>query len=134
SEYSYRLRQRDGRPYWIHDFTFAPPAGLVVDLKTLNGLCQEAFANVIAGNAENDAFNRLVLGAGLTWREVALLRAYGRYLKQIRIGFDLGYIAATLNNHTAIAVELVRLFKTRFYLARKLSAPALEEKQGRLVE
>src|SRR5690606_24885296 len=68
------------------------------------------------------------------WREVALLRAYGRYLKQIRIGFDLGYIAATLNNHTAIAVELVRLFKTRFYLARKLSAPALEEKQGRLVE
>ncbi|KHL68687.1 NAD-specific glutamate dehydrogenase [Pseudomonas flexibilis] len=133
-EYSHRLRQRDGRAYWIHDFTFAPPAGLVVDLKTLNGLCQEAFTQIIAGNAENDAFNRLVLGAGLTWREVALLRAYGRYLKQIRIGFDLGYIAATLNNHTDIALELVRLFKTRFYLARKLTAEALEEKQGKLEE
>jgi glutamate dehydrogenase len=134
SEYSHRLRQHDGRAYWIHDFTFAPPAGLVVDLKTLNGLCQEAFAAIIAGNAENDAFNRLVLGAGLSWREVALLRAYGRYLKQIRIGFDLGYIAATLNNHTDVAMELVRLFKTRFYLARKLTAEALEEKQGKLVE
>jgi len=134
SEYSYRLRQRDGRPYWIHDLTFAPLAGLGVDLKTLNGLCQEAFTNIIAGNAENDAFNRLVLAAGLNWREVALLRAYGRYLKQIRIGFDLGYIAATLNNHTDIALSLVRLFKTRFYLARKLSAEALAEKQERLVE
>ncbi|HLT03360.1 MAG TPA: NAD-glutamate dehydrogenase [Pseudomonas sp.] len=134
SEYSHRLRQADGRAYWIHDFTFAPLAGLAVDLKTLNSLCQEAFTQVINGNAENDAFNRLVLAAGLTWREVALLRAYGRYLKQIRIGFDLGYIAATLNNHTGIALELVRLFKTRFYLARKLTAEALEEKQGKLVE
>src|SRR5690606_19113276 len=134
SEYSHRLRQADGRAYWIHDFTFAPLAGLAVDLKTLNSLCQEAFTQVINGNAENDAFNRLVLAAGLTWREVALLRAYGRYLRQIRIGFDLGYIAATLNNHTGIALELVRLFKTRFYLARKLTAEALEEKQGKLVE
>ena len=134
SEYSYRLRQNDGRSFWIHDFTFAPLAGLAADLKTLNGLCQEAFANIIAGNAENDAFNRLVLAAGLNWREVALLRAYGRYLKQIRIGFDLGYIAATLNNHTDIAVELVRLFKTRFYLARKLTTEALEDKQGKLIE
>ncbi len=51
---------------------------------------------------------------------MALLRAYARYLKQIRLGFDLGYIATTLNNHTDIARELTRLFKTRFYLARKL--------------
>jgi NAD-specific glutamate dehydrogenase len=31
----------------------------------------------------------------LPWRDVALLRAYARYLKQIRLGFDLGYIAST---------------------------------------
>jgi glutamate dehydrogenase len=75
----------------------------------------------VRGDAENDAFNRLVLTAGLPWRDVALLRAYARYLKQIRLGFDLGYIASTLNNHTDIARELTRLFKTRFYLARKLT-------------
>jgi glutamate dehydrogenase len=63
---------------------------------------------------------------------VALLRAYARYLKQIRLGFDLGYIASTLNNHTDIARELTRLFKTRFYLARKLTADDLEDKQQRL--
>lgn len=132
SEYSYRLCQSDGRAYWIHDFSFAPLAMPETNLKALNGLCQEAFANIIAGNAENDAFNRLVLAGGLSWREVALLRAYGRYLKQIRIGFDLGYIAATLSNQVDIAVGLVRLFKTRFYLARKLPPEGLEEKQDKL--
>ncbi len=73
-----------------------------------------------------------MLTAGLPWRDVALLRAYARYLKQIRLGFDLGYIASTLNNHTDIARELTRLFKTRFYLARKLTSDDLEDKQQRL--
>lgn len=57
---------------------------------------------------------------------------YARYLKQIRLGFDLGYIASTLNNHTDIARELTRLFKTRFYLARKLTQEDLDDKQLRL--
>ncbi len=52
--------------------------------------------------------------------------------KPIRLGFDLGYIASTLNNHTDIARELTRLFKTRSYLARKLTADDLEDKQQRL--
>ncbi len=55
-----------------------------------------------------------------------------RYLKQIRMGFDLGYIASALLNHTAIARELVRLFKMRFYLARKLGDEDLADKQQRL--
>jgi glutamate dehydrogenase len=53
-------------------------------------------------------------------------------LKQIRLGFGLGYIASTLVNHANIAKELVRLFKTRFYLARKLGAEDLESKQQKL--
>src|SRR5690606_41907057 len=74
------------------------------------------------------AFNRLILLAGIHWREAALLRALGRYIKQIRMGFELPYIAATLANHAPIARELVRLFKTRFFLARKPSAGELEQK------
>ncbi|MFT0706812.1 NAD-glutamate dehydrogenase domain-containing protein, partial [Enterobacter hormaechei] len=41
-------------------------------------------------------------------------------------------IASALNAHTDIARELVRLFKTRFYLARKLTAEDLEDKQQKL--
>src|SRR3546814_3785864 len=48
------------------------------------------------------------------------------------MGFDLGYIASALLNHTDIARELVRLFKMRFYLARKLGDEDLADKQQRL--
>ena len=127
-EFPYRLRHNSGREFWIHDFAFTAAEGLELDIQQLNDTLQDAFVHIVRGDAENDAFNRLVLTAGLPWRDVALLRAYARYMKQIRLGFDLGYIASTLNNHTDIARELTRLFKTRFYLARKLSSDDLEQR------
>jgi len=131
-EFPYRLRHNNGREFWIHDFAFTAAEGMELDIQQLNDTLQDAFVHIVRGDAENDAFNRLVLTAGLPWRDVALLRAYARYLKQIRLGFDLGYIASTLNNHTDIARELTRLFKTRFYLARKLGSDDLDDKQQRL--
>lgn len=131
-EFPYRLRHKNGREYWIHDFAFTCADSRELDLQQLNDTFQDAFVHIVQGAAENDAFNRLVLTAGLPWRDVALLRAYARYLKQIRLGFDLGYIAAALNNHAPIARELTRLFKTRFYLARKLTGDDLDDKQQRL--
>ncbi|WP_462402804.1 NAD-glutamate dehydrogenase [Pseudomonas sp. Marseille-QA0332] len=131
-EFPYRLKHQSGREFWIHDFAFTYPEGLTLDIQQLNETLQDAFVHIVCGDAENDSFNRLVLSAGLPWRDVALLRAYARYLKQIRLGFDLGYIATTLLNHASIARELVRLFKTRFYLARKLSNDDLDDKQQKL--
>ncbi|KJZ50755.1 NAD-glutamate dehydrogenase [Pseudomonas fluorescens] len=131
-EFPYRLRHNSGREFWIHDFAFTAAEGLELDIQQLNDTLQDAFVHIVRGEAENDAFNRLVLTAGLPWRDVALLRAYARYMKQIRLGFDLGYIASTLNNHTDIARELTRLFKTRFYLARKLTGDDLDDMQQRL--
>lgn len=131
-EFPFCFSREDGRQYWIHDFefTYALDAGL--DIQEVNTLFQEAFEQVWRGQAENDGFNRLVLLARLSWRDVSLLRAYARYLKQIRMGFELPYIANTLVAHADIARELVRLFRTRFYLARKLSAEDLQDKQQRL--
>ena len=131
-EFPYELRHRSGRRYWIHDFAFTTVAGLELDLQQLNDTFQDAFVQVVEGQAENDSFNRLVLTAGLPWRDVAVLRAYARYLKQIRIGFDIGYIAATLNAHVDIARELVRLFRMKFYLARRMTSEDLDDKQQRL--
>jgi glutamate dehydrogenase len=131
-EFPYRLHHQSGREFWIHDFAFTYAEGLDLDIQQLNDTLQDAFVQIVGGAAENDAFNRLVLTAAMPWRDVALLRAYARYLKQIRLGFDLSYIASALLNHVDIAKELVRLFKTRFYLARKLTADDLADKQLRL--
>ena len=127
-EFPFELRSQDGQSYWIHDFVFSSTLDPAMEMEDVNQLFGEAFAAIWGGQAENDSFNRLILLAGIHWREVAVLRAYGRYIKQIRMGFELPYIAATLINHAPIARELARLFKTRFFLARKATAGELEDK------
>src|SRR5262249_54957326 len=62
---------------------------------------------------EDDGFNRLVLTAGLSWREVALLRAYCRYLRQTGTLFSQNYMEDALYAHSDVARQLVELFVLR---------------------
>src|SRR5213079_1007573 len=48
------------------------------------------------------------------WRDVALVRAISRYLRQTRIAYSQDYMWATLRRHHGIAAQLVALFHTRF--------------------
>ena len=127
-EFPFQVLRNDGQTYWIHDFVFTNQLDPSLEISDVNQLFCEAFTAIWDGKAESDTFNRLILLAGIHWREVALLRAYGRYIKQVRMGFELPYIAGTLANHAPVARELVRLFKTRFFLSRKATGAELEEK------
>jgi glutamate dehydrogenase len=85
-----------------------------VDLAAAGPRFAEALDHLWAGTLENDGLNRLVLGAGLAWREVAVLRAYAKYLRQTGIPFSQDYMERALVAHPAIARGTVDLFKTRF--------------------
>ncbi|WP_445157122.1 NAD-glutamate dehydrogenase [Halomonas sp. E14] len=100
--------------YWLHDFDLEHHTATEVSLQQMREPFIEAFKRIWVGEAENDGFNRLVIAANLDWREVAMLRAYARYLKQIRFGMSQDYIAAALTNYPEITRELVTLFKLRF--------------------
>ncbi len=63
---------------------------------------------------EDDAFNALVLDAGLTWRQVVVLRAYARYLRQAGTRFSQSYLQRVLCANPAITRLLIRLFESRF--------------------
>ena len=81
--------------------------------------CATLFQDAVArglGRArrESDGFNALVLGAGLTWRQVVILRTVAKYLRQTRSTFSQDYVEAALVAHPAIARDLVDLFETRF--------------------
>jgi glutamate dehydrogenase len=97
-----------------------------VDLAASRDDFEDAFAAVLDGEAESDAFGALVLGASLSWREVAVLRAYTRYLRQVGTLFSHEYIASVLNAHPDIARAIVTYFRVRFDpdLARPQSADA----------
>ena len=51
--------------------------------------------------------------AGLTGREITIIRAVLRYLRQAAVAFSDSYMTATLLRHPTIAVGLVRLFEAR---------------------
>ncbi|MBW4934064.1 NAD-glutamate dehydrogenase [Marinobacter sp. F4206] len=114
-EHPYRIQRRDGEQFGISDFTVEchPRCG-DADLDQVKPLLQEAFREIWNGFAENDDFNQLIMAAGLGWREVALLRAYSRYIKQLRFGFSQPFIAETLARHLDITTLLVRFFTVSF--------------------
>src|SRR5262249_57515609 len=81
---------------------------------SLRTALETCFVMVMSGQAENDGFNRLVLAAGLPWRDIALLRTFARYLRQIRVPYSQGYLWTTLTRHGAIAAKIATLFHVRF--------------------
>ncbi|MBW7470747.1 NAD-glutamate dehydrogenase [Marinobacter sp. F4218] len=114
-EHPYRIQRRDGEQFGISDFTVeCHPRCRNADLDAVTPLLQEAFREIWNGFAENDDFNQLIMAAGLGWREVALIRAYSRYIKQLRFGFSQPFIADTLARHLDITTLLVRFFNVRF--------------------
>ncbi|MBF7054559.1 NAD-glutamate dehydrogenase [Halomonas sp. KAO] len=112
-ERPYEIGARDAS-YWIHDFNLEHHTSTEVNLQEMREPFCEAFQRIWAGETDNDAFNRLIIGANLDWREVAMLRAYARYLKQIRFGVSQDYMANTLASYPEITRELVTLFELRF--------------------
>ena len=99
-EHPYSITPGDRPERWIKRFRMRGPAGA---LPASYDLFEEAFLAASAGDTEDDAFNQLVLLAGLSWRQVALLRAYSRYLRQVGTPFSQTYIATTLAAHPDIA-------------------------------
>ena len=101
-------------PLWIRDFSLQAADGRAIELSSVRDHFHETLRRVWRGEAEDDGFNRLVLTAGLDPMEVNLLRAYARYLRQLRIPFSLSYMQATLYRNPRIARLLVDLFERRF--------------------
>lgn len=114
SERPYVLKFPDGAVTWVNDFALQYNRDGDFHLDDIKELFQNAFARVWFGDAENDGFNQLVLDAGLSWREVAILRTYAKYFKQIGFTFSQDYMETALKNHVEIARKLVNLFEIRF--------------------
>ncbi len=85
-----------------------------MDVDAVRAAFEQAFEQVMRGNTENDGFNRLVLLANLGWRQVAMLRAYCKYLLQTGVTFSQSYMEATLTRYPLLARLLVELFEARF--------------------
>ena len=116
-ERPYAVAPLERAPMWIYDFGLEHMGDDELPAETA-AMFQDAFTRTWHGDAENDGYNRLVLRAQLTWREVAILRAIGRYLRQAGTTFSDHYVEEAIVAHPEIARLLVDLFRARFDPAR----------------
>jgi glutamate dehydrogenase len=133
-ETPYAVRCPQGSVSWILNFSMELNGKVPLDFEAAQQLFQESFAKVWQGQLEDDGFNRLILGAGLTGREASLLRAFAKYKRQIGGTFSQAYIESTFGRYPLLAGLLVQLFNSKFTpgkadaaLAEKLEAEILAQ-------
>jgi glutamate dehydrogenase len=97
----------------ILDFYMERADGATVEPDRVRSRLEDAIHAVIAGVAENDGFNRLIVTGGLPWRDVTILRAAAKFLRQAGFSFSQDYIEKALARNSAIAALVVELFRVR---------------------
>lgn len=124
-EHPYRISGKE-KEVWIHDFSLHYTGQEAISPAELKSIFEQAFLHIWQGDAASDEFNRLVLSAQINWREVAMLRAYAGYMKQIRFPISQEAISSTLNSYVGLARKLVELFTCRFDPQRQADTRPLE--------
>ena len=103
-----------GRDVWLHDFGMQTRDGRKVDLDRAKRNFEAQFIGVWRGEIESDGFNALALATRLHWRQIAMLRACCKYLRQAAIPFSQAYMEATLLANPGITEAIVELFESIF--------------------
>jgi len=115
AERPYEVRPADcDGAVWVRDFELVTRDGAGIEPGEVREPLLATFARVWAGDVEDDAFNLLVLASGLGFREVVVLRACCRYLRQTGIAFSQDYMAHTLARNPRVVRLLIELFRTLF--------------------
>ncbi|OMH27049.1 glutamate dehydrogenase [Tersicoccus phoenicis] len=111
-ERPFRIERADGAIFHLYDLGLQYPAG--IDPMAGADDLADAFRAALAGAMETDRFDRLILAEGLHWRQVQVLRAYGKYLRQLGNTSSYGFMADTLLANPDVARALVAVFEAAF--------------------
>ncbi len=114
TERPYELTLSDGDPFWIQDFHLRSESGEDIDVGSVARRFEECFMRALNKEVEDDGLHRLVLAAGLDWRQTSLLRCYAKYLLQLGMPFSQAYMEDVLVQHAGLVTLLIEQFETQF--------------------
>ena len=114
TEHPYEAKLASGQSFWIQDFHLRHESGTSINVEAVSERFEQCFMAVLAGDAEADELNRLVVAAELHWRQVALIRTYAKHILQLGVPFSQTYMADVLVAHSDLARALVRQFELQF--------------------
>lgn len=113
-ERPYKISLEDGALVWIQDFDLALAHGAELELELVKDRFKKAFKQIVCGKVDNDGFNKLLILGGLDSRQIIILRAISKYLKQTNLPFSQDYLEKALIAQSHIARWLVELFEVKF--------------------
>lgn len=118
-ERPFTVERPDGLQVWIYQFKIVPHRSIPMpapgpDRDTIAERFADAVTAIWHGRVEVDRFNELVLRAGLTWQQVAVLRSYAKYLRQAGFLYSQAHIESVLNDNAGTARSLIELFEALF--------------------
>jgi glutamate dehydrogenase len=105
---------RGAEPGTIHDFRLGLPRGeQAAPLLGRAGAIEAAITAVLNARAEDDVFNRLIVGTALAAREADWLRAFYRYLRQASVAFTIYTVVDALRGAPVVTRALIELFRVK---------------------
>jgi len=118
-ERPFTVTRPDGLPVWIYQFKISPHPDIPTpSTGPERAAMAQRFADAVTaiwhGLVEIDRFNELVLRAGLTWQQVAVLRSYAKYLRQAGFPYSQSHIETVINDNAGTARSMVELFEALF--------------------
>jgi glutamate dehydrogenase len=118
---------------YLHDFGVLGADHRPLDVEEAGARIAECIVAVWKGESESDSLNRLVVTAGLDWRQVQILRAYRKYHHRVNASFPVEYKNEAFAGHPHVAAGLIRLFEAKFDPAHPRDPEALEEIRAGIV-
>ena len=114
TERPYELELEPGDRFWIQDFHLRHESGEDIDIEAAAPRFEACFMAVLEDRIESDGLNRLIIAAGLDWRQTSLLRCYARYLMQLGLPFSQDYMEDVLVGHASLVRRLIEQFELQF--------------------
>lgn len=114
NSFANHVRFADGRVDVIETFRFRLDEPTLVDDPVREGKFLTALLDVLEGRAANDSLNRILIPANLDGAQVALLRSYQGYSRQLGNMVTADSVWPVLARHASITRKIVRLFEARF--------------------
>jgi len=107
------LQPADRPAISVHTLRVLPLGADQTDLDVIAPRLSEALGAVLRGAVESDALNGLVLGAGLDWCQVDVVRAWVEYFLQIQGALTRPFVRAVLLENPLAVRLLVQLHAAR---------------------
>ncbi|MGY8985101.1 MAG: NAD-glutamate dehydrogenase [Sphingomonadales bacterium] len=111
-EHAYEIANKFGG--CIHNFYMENNGRKAIDVPNIKHLVEEILYKIWNKELEDDGLNALAICAGLGFKEVTVLRAYSRYLRQIGLSYSQDYVENCLVENPIVAKNIFLLFDVLF--------------------